>query len=276
MQKGSYPIKAKDTLDWSKFDHQQQSEAATHRVLLMSGMVTVSVVLLAIAGYLHLQEPPETLQTIAQLEAPAELETQVLEDEGLDMHIQPDALPVRTLAAFPAREVETEALEVVSRAPLPAETLLPAAPYAPLEPEGKIAPEASQRMYQLSAQYPCVAALQQRARELTLYFELSSATLDVEQLEKTRLVGEALDSCPEAALQLWGHADETGDELVNFDLSKERARSILAAFSAMGYDTTRIDAVAFGDTRPTADGAADTSYDRRVEFRVIPRPKTFE
>lgn len=266
VQKGIHPIKAKAELDWSTFDHQQRSEAATQRVLLMSGMATVSVVLLAIAGYLHLQRPPETLQTVAQLQAPAQLETQLLEEEGLAPRIEPDALPVRTLAALPASVEVDDAIEVVSRAPLPAETLLPAAPLEPIEPE------VGRKMYELSAQAPCVSKLQHTARDLTLYFELSSAILDVEQLEKTRRIGEALAACPEAALQLWGHADESGDEVANFDLSQERARSILAAFSAMGYDTGRIEAVAFGDTRPNTKGVTDTSYDRRVEFRVIPKP----
>lgn len=266
VQRESNPIQAKQPPDWSKFDHQQQSEAATHRVLLLSGMATVSVVLLTIAGYLHLNSPSESVQSVAQAAAAPAFESAIAS-------IRPPA----TRPTFdewqsdPAYDEqvtmpEEAPIEVVARAPTPEETFVAPPVIEPrTEPEGL-------SFYTLNARSPCVAALQQVARETTLYFELGSVVLDMAQLEQARKIGQKLQDCPEAALQLWGHADGTGDEIDNYRLSSERARNIMAAFSAMGFDTARVEAVALGDSRPNLQGAQDGSYDRRVEFRVIPRP----
>lgn len=248
VQRGAIPEQVPQGLDWSGINHQRKSEAAAQRVLLMSSMAVVSVVLLAIAGALHLTRPDESV-SLALVEDPVITAAPVQ--------------PIPTLTNFrpkarPVMQERPEPIEVVSRAPTPVETF-------PSQPD-------LDERYELSTPAQCVRDLQASARAATLYFDLSSVALNVDQLDLTRRIGDALSDCPQAALQLWGHADGSGDDVENYKLSGERAHNTLAAFSAMGFDTKRIEAVAFGATRPSAQGDADDAYDRRVEFRVIPRP----
>lgn len=216
----------------------------------MASMATVSVVLLAIAGVLHVSRPAETL-TLAVAEEPAAIPVPPKMFAPSLGNIRPNPRPEEV----PLPEVP---LEIVARAPTPVETF-------PSEPPAK-------DVYTLSTPAECVHDLQRKARAATLYFDLSSVVLNVDQLDTARQIGAALSQCPEAALQLWGHADGSGDDVENYKLSGDRARNTLAAFSAMGFDTKRIETVAFGASRPSAQGDADDAYDRRVEFRIIPAP----
>ena len=228
--------------DWDELDKQREAEAAAQRRRLLGGMSASAILLLSVAGYLHIMRP-DPPGTIARLDSSAQIESAAQDAPRL---------PEQKAEAF---EPLPGPLETVTRAPFDVE------PFSETEASGR---------YELSNVAPCVRDLQRLALGTTLYFELSSIILTVDQLEKARSIGQALTDCPEAALQLWGHADGSGNDLENMKLSRDRAQNLLAAFSAMGFDTERMDAVAFGATRSAEAG--DFSKDRRVEFRVIPSP----
>jgi outer membrane protein OmpA-like peptidoglycan-associated protein len=86
-----------------------------------------------------------------------------------------------------------------------------------------------------------------------------------------RPIAKSLSNCPDATLQVWGHADgSTGNDRTNLALSRDRAQNTVAAFAAMGFSTDRVEVLALGATRPAAEGDTDSALDRRVEFKVIP------
>ncbi len=67
-----------------------------------------------------------------------------------------------------------------------------------------------------------------------------------------------------------GHADETGTEEHNMELSRSRAASVKTLLVKFGVDPARITSHAYGETRPRVPGHAEEArrLNRRVEFTV--------
>jgi outer membrane protein OmpA-like peptidoglycan-associated protein len=241
-------------LDWTGLNPPEQDHAAAQRVLLLASMSVAAVLFLTAAGLLHLARAPDVAaHSVAELSVDAAPATD-------DTPQAPPALALNRPVAAPVPEPAPEPVEYVTRR-LPMEPVSPPRLQTPEETNTFVSPA------------PCVRNLQAVAQEATLYFELGSYVLNVDQIATARAIGRGIADCPEAALQVWGHADGSGGDQFNAALSGNRARNTLAALSAMGFDTSRMEFVAFGATRPLAEGDADGAHDRRVEFRVIPRPK---
>ncbi len=68
-----------------------------------------------------------------------------------------------------------------------------------------------------------------------------------------------------------GHADGTGTDEYNADLSRRRAESVRAWLAAHGIPAERLRVSAFGSERPLTPEADEAArqIDRRVTFRVL-------
>ena len=68
-----------------------------------------------------------------------------------------------------------------------------------------------------------------------------------------------------------GHADRTGTEAYNLDLSKRRANSVADYLRAQGVGANQIRTRAFGESRPLNAGEtpAQRARNRRVEINLI-------
>ena len=65
-----------------------------------------------------------------------------------------------------------------------------------------------------------------------------------------------------------GHTDAVGTELYNESLSQRRAQSVRRYLVTMhGIDSTRLEAVGFGESSPLPGRAATAGENRRVQFR---------
>ena len=64
-----------------------------------------------------------------------------------------------------------------------------------------------------------------------------------------------------------GHTDNIGNEVNNFQLSLERAKSVLNYFVVNGIDEGRFDVLAAGSTKPVADNSIE--FGRALNRRVI-------
>ena len=122
----------------------------------------------------------------------------------------------------------------------------------------------------LASNAACAADLRTLAAQSAVYFGVDSAQLTAVDLRKTRRLFEAAQDCPGVTLQVWGHADGSGDEVENLALSHQRARNVLVAIETMGFDANRVEVLAAGASMPLAQGDADDALDRRVEFAVVP------
>jgi len=81
-------------------------------------------------------------------------------------------------------------------------------------------------------------------------------------------VADRLAECPTTPVTISAHTDNVGDDNYNQNLSKGRAKSVLRFLFDRGIDINRMQARAFGETRPidTNDTAEGRTRNRRVEL----------
>lgn len=99
-----------------------------------------------------------------------------------------------------------------------------------------------------------------------ILFDLNKAALKPEtQVIIAKLSGILL-IMPDLNVRVEGHTDATGSDDYNLTLSKQRAQSVSDFLEAQNIDTTRLQAVGYGKTRPVADN--DSAEGRRKNRRV--------
>lgn len=112
----------------------------------------------------------------------------------------------------------------------------------------------------------------QTGRKIT--FEPGSATIDANGSDIMDDIAEILKKCGEIRLEIGGHTDSQGREVMNEQLSLERARSVLNELRTRRVLTSRITAKGYGESQPIADNGSEEGREanRRIEFKLI-RPK---
>jgi outer membrane protein OmpA-like peptidoglycan-associated protein len=103
-----------------------------------------------------------------------------------------------------------------------------------------------------------------------IFFRAGSAELDATSVALLDGIAASAKSCPELRIEIAGHASAEGAGERNQRLSMERARSVLAYLIKAGVAEERLNAVAYGATRPVApnDSSANMARNRRIEFVV--------
>ncbi len=241
--------------DIGQLEFQKQGEKSAQRVFWLAGMTAVTVVLLAATSVLYMERGT----------APAEI---AAAEPVTRPVVRPDS-PVAQVAP-PATDVtqDTGTLEPVTSIAAPVPTQEIASEISPdIEPDMASDP-ALERAYVDAG--VCAQELTAVARFSTIYFDAGSSLLDMDDLLKARQLAEALRLCPDLTLQVWGHADGSGDDESNLAISQKRAENTLAALAAMGFDTSLMKPLAAGASLPMAQGDTDEALDRRVEFRIVP------
>jgi outer membrane protein OmpA-like peptidoglycan-associated protein len=104
-----------------------------------------------------------------------------------------------------------------------------------------------------------------------LLFKFDSDEILPEQKDNLDKIAEFLEKKSERDVSIEGHADSTGEDDYNLDLSERRAKAVRSALIERGIPESRIEAVGFGETRPvvsneTADGQR---RNRRVEVIIL-------
>ncbi|GGX43423.1 hypothetical protein GCM10007385_09170 [Tateyamaria omphalii] len=116
----------------------------------------------------------------------------------------------------------------------------------------------------------CVSTLTSEISGVVLQFEPGSADIDPTAQPRLRRLGERINACPQAQVQVAGHSDSSGDDLSNLQLSWARAENTVNAIAVYGIDISQMEAVGFGSRVPLEQGSDTTSdLNRRVEIRVM-------
>ena len=81
-----------------------------------------------------------------------------------------------------------------------------------------------------------------------------------------------LEDNPSLKLEIQGHTDNVGDDVLNMRLSLERAESVRRYLIDHGIAADRLVARGYGESRPTAGNgsAGGRSANRRIEFVPLP------
>lgn len=112
----------------------------------------------------------------------------------------------------------------------------------------------------------------QSTRKIT--FEPGSTTIDANGALIMDDIAEILKACGEIRMEIGGHTDSQGREVMNQQLSQARAQSVLNELRARRVLTSAIRAKGYGESQPIADNGTEEGREanRRIEFKVI-RPE---
>ena len=125
----------------------------------------------------------------------------------------------------------------------------------------------------------CEAGLAQIMTEGRITFEPGSATITASSLDTMNAIADLLDACGDIRIEIQGHTDSQGREIMNEQLSQARAQSVLNELRARRILTTNFTAKGYGETQPIADNGTEEGREanRRIEFRLIrPEPSVRE
>jgi outer membrane protein OmpA-like peptidoglycan-associated protein/tetratricopeptide (TPR) repeat protein len=104
-----------------------------------------------------------------------------------------------------------------------------------------------------------------------ILFELGKSVLSaVSYTELNRLVTVLQDN-PQMKIEISGHTDNTGSQVINAKLSNDRAKAVVYYLVKKGIDLGRLTYKGYGSEQPIADNAtaAGKAKNRRVEFKIL-------
>jgi outer membrane protein OmpA-like peptidoglycan-associated protein len=105
----------------------------------------------------------------------------------------------------------------------------------------------------------------------TVLFGAGSTAIKPEFYGLLDLGATLLTLYPNVKITIEGHTDSRGEDLYNYDLSKQRVDQIMGYLASKGADLSRVEAVPKGESEPIADNAtsAGQQANRRIEFTIF-------
>lgn len=104
-----------------------------------------------------------------------------------------------------------------------------------------------------------------------IFFDFDKATLKKESFVELDRIVSLMNERPTMQVEISGHADATGPEDYNLQLSGRRARSVSAYLVKKGIAQDRITTTFFGETKPVDSNSTveGRRKNRRVEFKIV-------
>lgn len=117
----------------------------------------------------------------------------------------------------------------------------------------------------------CVEQINQVLGARNITFAPSSAIIDKSARETIDGIAQVMKGCIQVAMEIGGHTDSQGREIMNLSLSQARAEAVVNALLARRILTSNLVAKGFGETQPIADNKTEEGREanRRIEFRLI-------
>lgn len=103
-------------------------------------------------------------------------------------------------------------------------------------------------------------------------FMTNSADINASFYQVLNSVALVLKEFDKTVVDIAGHADSTGPDDKNLELSQRRAGSVSTYLGSQGVNPQRLIATGYGETRPIAsnDTAEGRAQNRRVEITLLP------
>lgn len=121
----------------------------------------------------------------------------------------------------------------------------------------------------------CVAHIIAVTEARKILFDPGSATLTAASQPVVDDIAEILRSCPDLRMEIAGYTDSQGRDIMNLNLSRERALAVLTALRARRVPVAGYSSEGYGEADPIADNGTEAGRDanRRIEFHLIlPEP----
>ena len=123
----------------------------------------------------------------------------------------------------------------------------------------------------------CEARIAEVQADNKINFEPGSANIDPNGAAIMDEIAEILKECGEIRIEIQGHTDSQGREVMNEQLSQSRARAVLNELRLRRVLTSSFTAKGYGESDPIADNGTEEGREanRRIEFKLI-RPEPIE
>src|SRR5690606_24447820 len=111
--------------------------------------------------------------------------------------------------------------------------------------------------------------------ELDVKFDFDRAEVKSGSYDDIRNLADFMKEYGQTSTVVEGHTDSVGTDAYNQRLSERRANAVRDVLvNQHGLDSSRIEAVGYGESRPVADNATEEgrAINRRVEAEVEARP----
>ncbi|MGR3661162.1 MAG: OmpA family protein [Paracoccaceae bacterium] len=117
----------------------------------------------------------------------------------------------------------------------------------------------------------CVERIGQVLSIRQITFAPSSADIVDEARESIENIVEIMKKCTDVPMEVGGHTDSQGREVMNQSLSQSRAEAVVTALMARRVLTSNLTAVGYGESVPIEDNKtqAGREANRRIEFKLI-------
>ncbi len=102
-------------------------------------------------------------------------------------------------------------------------------------------------------------------------FELGKATLTEKSIDTVSHIAIVLNKNPNIHVEIGGHTDNSGDDILNLNLSQRRVDTVKEKLIEMEVSANRLKAVGYGESQPLVsnDTKENRRINRRVEFKIL-------
>ncbi|WP_108813687.1 OmpA family protein [Loktanella sp. Alg231-35] len=121
----------------------------------------------------------------------------------------------------------------------------------------------------------CIAQIDVIKEGRKITFDPGSADLTADTQPVVDDIAEVLKICGDLPIRIAGYTDSQGREVMNQQLSQDRANAVLMALSARRVPISTFEAIGYGEEDPIADNDTEEGREanRRIEFSLIlPEP----
>lgn len=117
----------------------------------------------------------------------------------------------------------------------------------------------------------CIERLSAASQTRKITFAPSSSDIEPDAQVTIDKVAEILKDCQHAEIEIGGHTDSQGREIMNEQLSQARADAVLNAIMARRILVSNLSARGYGESQPIADNDTEEGREanRRIEFRLV-------
>lgn len=122
----------------------------------------------------------------------------------------------------------------------------------------------------------CVQRINKILLANKIVFEPSSSEITESAGRTIDQIGEVVSLCDRVQMEIGGHTDSQGREIMNLELSQARAQSVLQALMDRRIRTRALSAKGYGETVPVADNKSEAGREinRRIEFKLLTDART--
>jgi OOP family OmpA-OmpF porin len=117
----------------------------------------------------------------------------------------------------------------------------------------------------------CIAQVTAATEGRKITFDPGSADLDVATQPVIDDIAEILKKCGDLLIRVSGFTDSQGREVMNQQLSQDRADAVLTALRARRVPVSKFESIGFGEENPISDNDTEDGREanRRIEFSLI-------